>query len=214
MHSENFTEIAKALVKAQSVIVPAVKDAQNPFLKTRYASLNSVLDACRDALLQNGIAVVQSPAPAPEYLGGSFIGLETRLIHGESGQWIASLMTIPLAKPDPQAMGAAISYGRRYALSAMLGIVSEDDNDCETRHERHDTRYEIRPQGRQGPRLGDDRQSSNNLPELSGVIYGREEDSEGRGFITATGNTRQHKETLKQLGFSWSERRSCWYRAA
>lgn len=79
--SSSILEIAKALVKVQSALLPAVRDAKNPFLKTSYASLNSVLDSCRGALRENGLIVIQSPMPAPEHLGGNFIGLETKIIH-------------------------------------------------------------------------------------------------------------------------------------
>lgn len=66
--------------------------------------------------------------PAPVELGAGHIGLETRLIHAESGQWISSMAVIPLPKNDPQGMGSAITYARRYSLCAMLGIVTEDDD--------------------------------------------------------------------------------------
>lgn len=188
-HSETIGEFAKAFVKAQAAITPAVKDAQNPYLKTRYASLNSVLESCRDALLANGLALVQSPVPAPEYLGQGFIGLETRLIHADSGEWISSVMVIPLAKQEPQALGAAISYARRYAISSMIGIVPEEENDCE-------------------------RRNCESLPELPGVVFERTNDANGREYVVASGNTREHAQALRKAGFSWSERRSCWYRAA
>lgn len=234
--SESIAELGKALVKAQAMMAPAVKDARNPFLGTRYASLSSVMEACREALLKNGLAVVQSPAPAPEHLGPNFIGLSTRLIHAESGQWISGLTVIPLAKPDPQGMGAAISYARRYALSAMLGIVSEDDNDCETRTPQRNGQSarpepqrngqaarpergappdawppddEIRgePARRNGAQRGDP-------PILPGVEYSTETREDGREYIVATGNTKENREALKRHGFSWNSARQLWYRAA
>ena len=77
------------------------------------------------ALLDNGILLTQYPVPVE----GSNLGLVTKLVHAKTGQFQASLAVIPLAKPDPQAMGSAFTYGRRYVLSAMLGIVSEEDDD-------------------------------------------------------------------------------------
>lgn len=195
--SSSILEIAKALVKVQAEITPAIKDSKNPFLKTTYASLNSVLDSCRGALRENGLVLIQSPVAAPEHLGTDFIGLETKLIHAESGEWLSSLTVIPLAKPDPQAMGAAISYARRYALAAMLGIVSEEDNDCETR--RPESK---RPEGRLCP------------PNLSGVTYDYQQGNDGRQYVVATGNTRQHAQALKKAGFAWNDLRQCWYKAA
>lgn len=123
--SENITELSKALLGVQKNLQPAIKDATNPFCKNRYATLNSVMDSCRSALLENGILLTQYPVPVE----GENLGLVTKLIHAESGQYQASLAIIPLAKPDPQAMGSAFTYGRRYAISAMLGITAEEDDD-------------------------------------------------------------------------------------
>jgi hypothetical protein len=83
------------------------------------------MGTCRDALLENGILLTQYPVPVE----GENLGLVTKLVHAETGQFQASLAVIPLSKHDPQAMGSAITYGRRYSLSAMLGIVTEEDDD-------------------------------------------------------------------------------------
>ena len=126
-NSEEISEIAKALINVQRQLQPATKDANNPFTKSKYATLNSVMDSCRDALLSNGIWLCQYPVPAePGYLG-----LVTKLTHAESGQWQASLAVVPLPKADPQGVGISMTYMRRYALSAMLGIVTEEDTDGE-----------------------------------------------------------------------------------
>ena len=125
--SEQICELAQALIKVQGQLQPALKDANNPFTKSKYATLNSVMDSCRDALLSNGIWLCQYPVPAePGYLG-----LVTKLTHAESGQWQASLAVVPLPKADPQGVGISMTYMRRYALSAMLGIVTEEDTDGE-----------------------------------------------------------------------------------
>lgn len=123
--STEITELSKALIEVQKNLQPAVKDAVNPFVKNRYATLNSVMDTCRSALLDQGVLLTQYPVPVE----GENLGLVTKLVHAESGQFQASLAVIPLSKPDPQAMGSAFTYGRRYALSAMLGIVAEEDDD-------------------------------------------------------------------------------------
>lgn len=123
--STEITELSKALIEVQKNLQPAVKDAENPFIKNRYATLNSVMDTCRSALLDQGVLLTQYPVPVE----GENLGLVTKLVHAESGQFQASLAVIPLSKPDPQAMGSAFTYGRRYALSAMLGIVAEEDDD-------------------------------------------------------------------------------------
>lgn len=123
--SPDITDLSKSLLAVQKNLQPAVKDATNPFCKNRYATLNSIMDCCRMALLENGILLTQYPVPVE----GENLGLVTKLVHAETGQYQASLAVIPLAKPDAQAMGSAFTYGRRYALSAMLGIVTEEDDD-------------------------------------------------------------------------------------
>ena len=125
--SEQICELAQALINVQRQLQPATKDANNPFTKSRYATLNSVMDSCRDALLSNNIWLCQYPVPAePGYLG-----LVTKLTHAESGQWQSSLAVVPLPKADPQGVGISMTYMRRYALSAMLGIVTEEDTNGE-----------------------------------------------------------------------------------
>ena len=104
-NSQDTTELAKALIKVQRQLQPATKDANNPFTKSRYATLNSVMDSCRDALLSNNIWLCQYPVPAePGYLG-----LVTKLTHAESGQWQSSLAVVPLPKADPQGVGISMT---------------------------------------------------------------------------------------------------------
>ena len=108
--SEQICELAQALIKVQGQLQPALKDTNNPFTKSKYATLNSVMDSCRDALLSNGIWLCQYPVPAePGYLG-----LVTKLTHAESGQWQASLAVVPLPKADPQGVGISICAGTRF----------------------------------------------------------------------------------------------------
>ena len=114
-NSEDISEIVKALINVQRQLQPATKDANTPFTKSKYATLNSVMDSCRDALLSNGIWLCQYPVPAePGYLG-----LVTKLTHAESGQWQSSLAVVPLPKADPQGLGISMTYMRRYALSSV-----------------------------------------------------------------------------------------------
>lgn len=120
--SENINELMGALSKAQAKIQPASKDKSNPFFKSKYADLASVWDACRDALSDNGLAVVQTINQNDK--GMSLI---TTLGHS-SGQWIKSEMPIVTAKNDPQTLGSAITYFRRYSLSAIVGVSPEDDD--------------------------------------------------------------------------------------
>jgi len=121
--SETIGELAKALVKAQAAMRPVKKDLENPFFKSKYADLAAVWENCRKPLTENGLSVVQ----IPESEDGSVI-IKTVLLH-ESGEWISGQLQLTLAKSDPQAVGSAITYGRRYALAAMTGMCAEDEDD-------------------------------------------------------------------------------------
>ncbi len=121
--SETFAEFAAALAAAQAVIEGAEKGAVNPAFKSKYATLASVWEACRKALTDNKIAVVQAP-----YNGeGGDIGVTTMLIHS-SGQWMRARLSVKPAKFDAQGAGSVITYLRRYLLSAMVGVAPEDDD--------------------------------------------------------------------------------------
>lgn len=120
--SGSIGNLAKALAVVQANLHPAVKDAKNPFFKSSYTTLNSVWDACRDLLSENGLSVAQVNQIT---LDGVII--ETVLMH-ESGEWISGEMFLPLTKADAQGVGSAMSYGRRYGLAAMVGIVADDDD--------------------------------------------------------------------------------------
>lgn len=120
--SENINELLCALSKAQGKIQPACKDKSNPFFKSKYADLSSVWDACRDYLSDNGLSVIQLPQTKEE---GLYL---TSILGHSSGQWIKSDVFIPLAKNDPQSIGSALTYFRRYSLSAIVGIAPEDDD--------------------------------------------------------------------------------------
>ena len=223
--SENITELAKVLLNVQQTVRPVTKDAENPFTKSWYASLNSVMDACREALIKNGIWLCQYPVPVEQ---PNSIGLVTKLTHAESGQWQSSLAVVPLPKADPQGMGSAITYARRYALTAMLGMVTEDDDGegakngrkspthaklpviapelQKTRHRCHPTANDISdPSNR--PLA-----SAENLPPLEGVTYQQVTAQDGRPCIIATGNTQAKKELLTGSGFRWNPQRKLWWK--
>ena len=123
--SETIIELAKALAKAQGQIKPAIKDSENPHFRSKYADLSSVWDACRKPLTDNGLSVVQMPTDAPT---PDSVALTTLLLH-TSGEYISSTVSAPLTKKDAQAIGSALTYLRRYALSAIIGVVADDDDD-------------------------------------------------------------------------------------
>lgn len=123
--SDTITELAKALAKAQAAIEPATKSSENPHFRSKYADLSSVWAACRKPLTDNGLSVVQMPVDAPT--PGS-VALTTLLLH-TSGEYISSTVSAPLTKQDAQGIGSALTYLRRYALSAIIGVVADDDDD-------------------------------------------------------------------------------------
>lgn len=133
-HSEAINEIGAALAKAQKVMKGAKKDSANPFFKSKYADLASVSDACRDALSDNGIAVVQSPSTCED----GRVNVETMLVHA-SGQWISETLSVKPKDDGAQAMGSVITYLRRYALAAFAGVAPEDD-DAEAAEGRKDSK--------------------------------------------------------------------------
>lgn len=122
-HSENINELASALSKAQSEMQAAVKDSENPFFKSKYADLGSVWDACRPVLGKNGLCVMQFTEIVNEKL------MMVSMLAHSSGQWIKSYLPLNPAKTDAQGIGSAISYMRRYGLSALIGVVADDADD-------------------------------------------------------------------------------------
>lgn len=122
--SESIAELAKALAKAQGEMEAAKKDSANPFFNSHYADLASVRDAIREPFAKNGLAVAQIPASVAT---DGTVRLSTMLMHA-SGEWIAGDLTMKAIKNDPQAIGSCLTYARRYALSAITGVATEDDD--------------------------------------------------------------------------------------
>lgn len=114
--------IGAALAKAQLEMRPAIKDAENPHFRNRYASLASCVEALHP-LHANGIAVIQPPA----LHGLDGVCVTTLLIHS-SGEWIRGELYMPASKRDPQGFGSALSYARRYCLTATVGLATDDDD--------------------------------------------------------------------------------------
>lgn len=99
---------------------PLKKDADNPFFKSSYVTLDNILSAIKEPLKEAGLTFVQIPVGE---------GLRTILIDIESGESLEGTFTLMPAKNDPQGQGSAITYARRYALSAILGLSTEEDDD-------------------------------------------------------------------------------------
>ncbi len=126
--SESINELAAALSKAQGEMQAAIKDKVNPFFKSSYADLGSVWDAARPVLSKYGLCVMQTTEMSSVSPG---IIMVTTLAH-TSGQWVKSYLPLNPSKNDSQGIGAALTYLRRYSLSAIVGVVCDEDDDGET----------------------------------------------------------------------------------
>ena len=123
-HSETISELAKALVKFNARVGKISKDAKNPFFKNNYATLDNIIDEVRPILSEFGLNILQLPSS-----DGEHIKISTLLMH-ESGEWLESDgLTMKPVKNDPQGMGSAITYARRYALQSFLSLNTGEDDD-------------------------------------------------------------------------------------
>ena len=122
--SESINELAAALSKAQGTMRGALKDSDNPFFKSKYADLASVVEAIRESFSANGLSYIQTVEPTEK--NEAKVG--TTILHS-SGQWIdCGCVAVPVSKADAQGFGSAITYARRYGLSAAAGVAPEDDD--------------------------------------------------------------------------------------
>lgn len=124
MQSEQTSDLSAALAKAQAETKAAAFDKVNPHFKNKYASLAAVIDAIREPFAKNGLSYTQTT----EMREGGFV-LVTSLRHA-SGQWIASEYPLPVSA-KPQDLGSALTYARRYSLSAIACIAADEDDDAE-----------------------------------------------------------------------------------
>jgi len=120
--SENIAALAAALVKAQAQMGGAKKTAKNPFFKSTYANLEEVINCVKQPFEDNDLMFMQFPITED-----GRAGVETIVIHS-SGEYISNEFTLQCSKNDPQGIGSAITYARRYGLQAAVGLPSEDDD--------------------------------------------------------------------------------------
>ena len=122
--SNSIINLSKALITFHVKVDKIKKDAKNPFFKSTYASLSSILEGINLPLIESGLAFSQFPTGEN--------GLTTILMHGESGEFIQSTYDMKPVKDDPQGRGSVITYQRRYALASVLGLNIDDDDDANT----------------------------------------------------------------------------------
>lgn len=164
--SEQINELAAALAKAQGVMGGALKDSANPFFKSKYADLESVWQACRKALSENGLAVIQTVTTNEQAT------IVTTMLAHSSGQWVRDSLPLPPKDMTPQGIGSCISYARRYALAAAVGVYQTDD-DAEAAHGRAPLEEE-RPRPAQAQSYADAKRLADKFREaLKSGIDGR-----------------------------------------
>jgi hypothetical protein len=192
-------KLAAAMVKVQAALKPAVKLSENPYFKSKYADLNSVWTACREALTEHGLTVIQTT----ELMGEKLV-LTTTLLH-VSGQSVSGHYLInPVKATDPQSLGSAVTYARRYALAAIVGVVTEDD-DAERAMSRQEIRTDL---GLSNTVTEKDRQGFWNKIKTG---YGLTEDElrplvrTVRGTESTANMTRDEMDTILELAFEASE---------
>lgn len=122
--SPTIASLASALVKAQGEITPVAKDGANPHFKSKYSTLDNIIEATKPILTKHGLTVLQMAGG-----DGENIVMRTILMH-ESGEWLETEpFVMRPVKNDPQGMGSATTYARRYSYSALLSIATEEDDD-------------------------------------------------------------------------------------
>lgn len=121
--SQDITELAIALAQFQAEMAPVEKSSNNPFFKSKYADLATVMKDAMPLTSKNGLSIVQFPG-----IVNDIEVLYTQVSH-KSGQWMRSCMKLHLTKNDAQGQGSALTYAKRYAAMAALGIVADEDDD-------------------------------------------------------------------------------------
>lgn len=127
--SQSIGHISSAIAAAQAEMESAKFDSKNPHFNSRYASLASVIEAVKPLAL-NGVALTQDATVSRDDKG-SIITVTTMLSHGESGEWISSELSMRIERDTPQGIGSALTYARRYSISAICGIAADEDDDAE-----------------------------------------------------------------------------------
>ncbi len=179
--SESISKISAALVKAQGELNAVSKDGNNPHFRSKYATLQNIVESTRDTLRKHGLAVVQTFNETD----GTYISLNTTVLH-ESGEYITGTFSMRPTKADPQGLGSATSYARRYCYSAAIGIVTDDDDDGNAASQ---------PTGDRGLETKyESRSASNELPWLNAI--------DPQGELTKMGN-KILQRFLNEPDFTW-----------
>jgi len=122
-HSDKIGEVMAAIGQVQESVGRVEKDLRNPHYGNTYASLNAHLRALGPALVKHGLVMTQAPG-----MDDRGVVVETMIYHQKSGQWIGNTSPAPLPKNDPQGLGSALTYLKRYALGSLFALPQEDDD--------------------------------------------------------------------------------------
>ena len=179
--SESITNLVKALSQFQAEVQNPKNTADNPFFKSKYAPLNDVLNLVRPLLSKHGLSVLQSPSG-----DGENIIISSILMHS-TGEWIEpDPLVLRADKPTAQGAGSAITYGRRYSISAILGISSEDDDDG--------NHAEGKPKGQVQPKQAQPKQ------QKAGTIS----EAQAKRMFAIAGNPKLVQDLLTAKGYAKS----------
>jgi hypothetical protein len=182
--TDKIDELAAALAAFQAEVKNPANVATNPFLKNKYAPLSEVLNALRPIAAKHGLSIVQEPV-----VSEGNVSITTYIFHSSGQFMVSSPIIIPMGgKGTAQEIGAAITYGRRYAISALLGVSSEDDDDANSISEQP-TQHQPQPPQRQ--------LNSNKSDVIS-------EAQRKRMFAIAKGNEQLLKGILSAFGYEHS----------
>ena len=123
----NQNTLAGKILKVQAEVGAIKKDANNPFFKSKYFDINGLLKVLRPVASKHGIVIMQTLQYDSGFGDKPIQVLKTSVIDGENGQEYTSFVNLPHIT-DPQKVGSAITYYRRYALQAMFALEAEDDD--------------------------------------------------------------------------------------
>lgn len=194
--SSNVNELFAALAKAQGEMEHASKDTDNPFFKSRFADLTSVIDASRPFLSKNGLSVNHFTDISED----GMVNLICQLNHS-SGQWMRGYYPIRPVKSDPQGYGSALTYAKRYTYSAIVGVavIDEDDdgNSAVSSKPENTKKINLLP-------AYDDKKLRENIPAWQASIIANKHttDSIINMISTKYTLTDAQKDTIKSLGES------------
>jgi ERF superfamily len=189
--SSTIGELTKALALAHKEFKPVLKDANNPFFKSKYADLAGVIESTSDALSAHELVVIQSPGR----IYNGHILLTTLLSHS-SGEWIKDELELPIAKFDAQGTGSAITYARRYAYQAIVGVAAEDDDGNSA-----SGKFEKQPDGSFARKSTENVQIGSTLAVPNPPV---EVPNSGKIAEPAKPATRKKKESVPDAGKPWA----------